>query len=458
MRVDNLNGLTPREQFALLLGQSFGGDRDIYDALGYKKELKFSDYWNKYQRDGLGSRIIKLFPENTWKNYPDINASNRRIENDFDRLKKDKDLFHYLERIDRLSRVGQYGLLFIGFDDLSATQDLSNPVNPRQINSLEDVLYFTPVSQGSVHDIEIDNDPSSARFKEPEQYLINFDSGQGGYTDVVHHSRVIHIAEDLDESEIYGTPALKNIYNQLYNLQKVTGSSAEAYWKQAVQNILFNIDKDVKLDSEEKDSIKEEVKKLEHSQKRYIHSQGMDAEVLESNMNSPRYTFDNVMKVIAGSTGIPKRVLTGSERGELASNQDIVTFYATIEARQIKHAEPKIIKPLFKKLQDYGAISNGDYDFEWQKLYTLTEVEESEIISNWAQSIAQLSKTYPDLLSKAEIRKEVFGFNAPNNEEMSNKIIHELRKEGENELANKLENTDDKWQFIQIIRSLNPFT
>jgi len=453
MRVDNLDTLTPREQFAYLLGKSFGGERDIYDALGYKKKLEFKHYWNKYQRNGIANRIVKIFPEMTWKDYPTFKSTTRNEEK-FKELKNDLRVFSYLERADRMARLGEYGLLIIGFNDLKPNEDLSQPVKKDRINDISDINFLSVISQGSVNNIEIEDDLSSPRYLKPKTYNVALEDKNDNTE--VHHSRVVHIVEQPDESDIRGTPCLKKGYNLLFNYEKVTGAPPEANWKQAVQNVLFNVDKEVDLGEDKEEKIKEEVKDLEHSQRRFITAQGMDAQVLESSTDSPRYIYDNIMKSIAGTYGIPKRILTGSERGELASNMDIVTFYSNVKARQTKHAEPQILRPFIDKLQQAGIMSNREYEFEWEKLYDITEIEESEIVNNWAGAISKLTDKYPDIATAAEIRKKIFDFPVRNEEEMVQTVVDELEDRGKKEIAEKLKKEENGFKFMQILDSLNP--
>src|SRR3972149_659060 len=50
-----LGAVASRSSIASRLGYSFGGDRDLYDALGYTKQLRYEDYYARYDRQDLAT-------------------------------------------------------------------------------------------------------------------------------------------------------------------------------------------------------------------------------------------------------------------------------------------------------------------------------------------------------------------------------------------------------------------
>ena len=65
---------------------------------------------------------------------------------------------------------------------------------------------------------------------------------------------------------------------------------------------------------------------------------------------------DAILTQIAGSKAIPKRILTGSEMGELASSQDRDNWKDQINGRQTGYAGPYIVRPLVDRLIKYGYL------------------------------------------------------------------------------------------------------
>lgn len=56
-----------RANLAARLGQQYGGERDIYQALGYKLKLDWSDYWTQYSRQDIAKAIIDRPVKATWQ-------------------------------------------------------------------------------------------------------------------------------------------------------------------------------------------------------------------------------------------------------------------------------------------------------------------------------------------------------------------------------------------------------
>jgi hypothetical protein len=115
----------------------------------------------------------------------------------------------------------------------------------------------------------------------------------------------------------------------------------------------------------------------------------MDLKSLDSEIADPSGHFEVLMSLLSGTTNIPKRILLGSERGELASSQDETNWNAYIKERQERYAEPKILRPLMDKLIALGALPtpNDPYKVEWPDLFELDDKDRADIALKKAQAI-----------------------------------------------------------------------
>ena len=99
-----LSALTVRADIASRLGKSFGDDRDIYEALGYKKLLTYNDYVAKYKRQDIARAVVDKPVGVSWSKQPLITESAEK-ETDFEKgwvsLVKRLRVFHFLSRVDR---------------------------------------------------------------------------------------------------------------------------------------------------------------------------------------------------------------------------------------------------------------------------------------------------------------------------------------------------------------------
>jgi hypothetical protein len=98
------------------------------------------------------------------------------------------------------------------------------------------------------------------------------------------------------------------------------------------------------------------------------------------------------LKCISAETGIPVRVLSGSERGELASSQDTSEWKEYVQTRREDHAEPNIVRPFVSLLVKYEILpapAEEDYTVKWNDLFSLSEKARVEIGKNRATALRE---------------------------------------------------------------------
>lgn len=398
-------------------GSQYGGDREIWDVLGYDREVEAEQYRAKYQRQDIATKVVKLPAEDTWRHHPEVtddqdSENKTEFEKDVQRLVDESKLFHYLRRADTVSGIGEFGVLLVGLKD---GQPLEEPPNEATLSSPDDVAFFTPFAQDSVDDWMLGKDdgrePSDPMFNRPVRYTLDFsdiDDDSSGEMKEVHWERVFHIAEGKDDSDLKGTPRLRTIYNRLEDLEKTVGASAEMFWAGADRKLQFDISSDNSADipDDELDALDDEVQRLVHDMQSHIKTFNTDINVIDGQEVDPSGIIDELLKFIAGATGIPKRMLTGSERGELASSQDRATWFGRIESRQNSFAEPMILRPVIDRFREWGIVSepaNENYEVIWPNLFELNDVEKAEVINNRAQAVSRIApQGNTDLIGSAE--------------------------------------------------------
>lgn len=411
-----------REEFARALGEQFGGDRDLYEVLGYDKTPDAWAYRNKFKRLDIAERIVSKPPKDTWRERPKIvddeeSDDDTDFEAAVDQLADEKDLWHYCRRADVVSGIGEFGLLFVGVSD--GETDLSQPINAGAINGPEDIAYLTPYAQYQVKDWKLGKDvgldETDERYTKPITYTVDITDPETEMSDIrdVHWSRVVHIAEGTVESDLVGTPRLRPVYNRLTDYQKVLGASAEMFWTGADRKFHFDVrDGYADLGPEDLEALDDDAQKLVHELQNYIKTTGVDVNVIGGEDPDPSGVIDQLLKSIAGAVGMPKRILTGSERGELASSQDKATWYGQIEERQSNFAEPQILRPLLDRLREIGALPEptGDgYDVNWPTLFELTDLEQAKVEYTRAQALKELAPSQdPQMLMSKEQVFEYF--------------------------------------------------
>ena len=366
------------------LGYQYDGDRDIYEALGYKLVLDASDYYAQYSRQDIAKAVINKPVAATWRGDLTISESTDDEETELEKAWADMErrlsIKSKFARLDRLVALGHYGVLLLGFDDVQNEVDFFREVIPGR-----ELLYVKPLTETSSQIQYWEEDTSSERYGLPKQYQISIIQPGGSSSRLisVHHSRIIHVAgEDLLENEIEGTPRLEAIFNRLKDLEKIVGGSGEMFWRGARPGYQGKVDPEFNMTQETIDGLKDQISEYEHNLRRIMVNQGVDLQALAAQVADPTAHVEVQLQMISAATGIPKRILTGSERGELASTQDRENWFDMIESRRQEFAEPRVVRPFIDRCIEYGALPEATlegYGVEWTSLYEQSDKDKAEV-------------------------------------------------------------------------------
>jgi len=375
-----LSVVADRMRLSSDLGKQYDGDRDLYDSLGWTKEPDFATYNNHYKRNSIAKSVINAPVDATFAGDITIQLGDGTAEEQdhpfltkWDELYKGLNLKDYFVRVDKLAGIFQFAVLRLGFKD---GQDSMQPVS----NGVE-LIYVSPYSQCNADVKSEVNDQEDPRYGQPQMYTLTptTQNTANGSKDV-HWSRIIHVAEGLLEDEVFGTPRLEAVLNNLDNLNKIVGGSAEMYWRGAFPGYGFKIDPEAQMMDEDTVNMATEIDNMLLGLKRYIKLQGVDIQQLEPQVADPRGHVEVQVDMISGTSRIPKRILIGSERGELASTQDRDNWHDVIQSRRENYAEPMIVRALIDRLIEYKVLPFVDsYTVEWPDLAEQSASEAADI-------------------------------------------------------------------------------
>jgi len=386
------------------LGKAFGGVRDYYDILGYKLNLQPLDWIAKYDRQDIASRIVNAYPDDTWRISPLVWENQDEIDTEFEvawtRLVERLRIYHYFHRLDRLAGLGRYAIMIMGVAD---GKSLADPINRTVAPALQ---YLSLYSEEHADIQAIDENTNSPRFGLPLTYKVDLSRSTTvvGSTQstrenkqkdnqIVHFERVIHFADGVLEDDVYGTPRLRPVYNLLDDLQKVVGGSAEVFWRNASRDLIAAVRDGAHLTPESSTAISEHIDEFIHGLRRVLRVEGVDINALPAEIASPRDTVDVIMDMVSGTTGIPKRILLGSERGELASSQDEGNWVSRIEQRQIQVINDVILRNFIDRMISIRILPTppDGYTIEWPPLITEDPKERTERIERLANALATIA-------------------------------------------------------------------
>ena len=364
-------------------GQQYGGDRDLYQALGYPQSIQFDDYLIRYKRQDIAKAIINRPVKATWQGTLELVESEDPNPTVFEKawVKLDRKfgLKTRLSRVDRLTGIGRYGVLFLGLDDISNRAGCARPVK----SGIRKLKYIKTFSEKSAEISSYVVDPRSNRYGLPLYYDITVaDTDSGSSSQVkVHYSRIVHIIDDTLESEIFGMPRLEAVFNRLMDIEKLVGGDAEMFWRGARPGYQNKLDPEYKLSTTQEATLKTQIDEFEHNLRRIINLEGMSLESLEQQIADPENHLDVQLTLVSAETGIPKRILSGSERGELASTQDSGEWKTYVQSRREDHAEPRILRLLIDRFIELGILPTPEegYTVKWLDLFSISEKDRVDI-------------------------------------------------------------------------------
>lgn len=413
-----MSSLVERLKLATLAGRTFGGRRNLYSVFGYTPNLQYSNFIAKYARQDIAKRIVNAPAAATWRGDPAVDGG-PDFNKKWRQLVARHDIYQELEKVDKLAGVGYFACLFVGFDDSNA----GNPKEP--VRNARDILYMQPYAEGNVEILKVEDDPSSPNFGRPLLYQLDVTDpkslrnthAHATRSIVVHASRVLHVAEDALTDHIYGSPRLEHVYNLLDDLLKVVGGSAETFWLVANRGIQANVDKEMELSPSDAAALQDELDEYQHELRRFIRTRGVELKPLESNPSDGKGSFEMIMALLSGATGIPQRILMGSEAGQLASEQDRANWADRIAERQRDFAWPQMLKPFIKLLVASGVLptpqaddEDSDLTVEWPEAFIMSPLERSQEMAQKARTAANFAKSLngTPIVTQAEAR-EVLG-------------------------------------------------
>lgn len=433
MQYSVLSAIVARALLASKLGMQYNDERDIYRALGYPKDLTEEDFYARYRRQDIAKAVINRPVAATWKGGFRIEEGEKE-ETAFDKAWKELDskfkIANVLRRADRLACIGNYGVLLLGLDDVNNKNDFAKPV---ESVSSRQLLYLRPYRQGTVAIERNVKDTSDERYGLPELYKIKMVGASGEEQEIlVHYTRIIHIVPELLESEYKGIPPLEAVYNRLMDLEKLVGSSAEMFWRGARPGYQGKVDKEYQVSDDMIEKFKQQIDEYENNLRRILITEGIDLKELAMQITDPSSHVDVQLQMISAVTGIPKRILVGSERGELASTQDRDNWADFIQSRRQEFAE-YVIRDLVDRLIEYEVLPEPkQYNILWEPINVPSEKDKAEVGRIRAQALKDYVTSGSEIIMPVDAFLEHLLGLPPEQVEALSKELESMAREEEN--------------------------
>ena len=403
---------------------------NIFLDFGYPQSLSFSNFWNMYRRFGIAQNVVELPVEMSWMRPPVIESeTDPQFNRDIEKLIEQVSLFQRLKGLDTRQRVGRYSGMFM------RVRDSKMPDQPIEgkLSGVGAIMQMVPLYEGQLEVLEIDNDPRSERYTLPNTYQFK-SSGAGSRNEkaadsfVIHHSRIVPAAEGADNGGIYGIPALESCYNSLMDLRKIIGGGGEGFYKNAAQNIVFDL-KDASSAKSNADLLtkfNEQYDEFSRNRsRRAIWTPGMEAKALNSDLITPKDFFTNALNDVAASAKIPSTLLIGQQTGRLASQEDSRGFLSGINSRN-ENFVSEMTRDVIDWCIEFGILPSAEYTIEWDDLLALSDTERLDNAVKMADTNAKQFASGGESAFDADEIREAAGFEVREEDEPGGETIEEI--------------------------------
>lgn len=456
----NGNGLALRNQFItnLFMMRSellrcLDDTQDVNKSCHYPIDIKDTQYREMYEREGVAGRYNDIYPEECWKEPPLVYEKEQGAEAEFDKafdkLCKRLNLWDFMERADKMSGVGTYSILFLGFDDANSPEQLQEPVpgvkedgtyklstdtTGTGTTKKRRLLYLRAFDEKSAKISAWVSDPGSPRAGQPMFYDITFQDVKDGTSSLpdtqsmkVHWSRVVHFCDNRTTSEVIGGLRAKRVFNYLLNIRKILGAAGQGYWKGGFPGLSIEThpgNEDAELDI---DKTRKMMADYFNELDRGLALEGATAKTLAPNTADPTPFFNVELDAICVTGAIPKRIFVGSERGELASSQDKTNWNDRLMRRNNRYLTPFACRPVIDRLIGVGCLpvpnagvqsaTDGEnelmfmYEVEWPDLNAATQDELANRADKFVKAIvAYVAGDGASLISPVDLLTRFLGF------------------------------------------------
>lgn len=363
-------------------GISPDGKRNYNLLFGYGENLTYRDYKGMYLRGGIANTVVAKVAKTCWRDMPELKSGDNAILADQLLILKRHKFFRAMERADIANRIGKFSVLYVGIPDGL------NPMLPVGVAKKDNFkgMYFNVYEEDGIIVNKWDTDPASPRYNKPELYSLQVTvTGQSllqsnASSIIVHHSRIVHLAEGALSNSLEGCSSLEAPWNAITDKLKVSGSNAEANFKNSRQKIVLAAREGAKSNTNPDaiTALKENAENFQNNQEDFLRLNNMDATAIQPNISSPRDSYDINVEEVAGTTGIPVRILTTKAGGTVTGSEDKATWNALVNDRQEQECTPWLLDAL-SIMSEAGILELPDNaEVVWPAQSSLSEKEASE--------------------------------------------------------------------------------
>lgn len=404
--VGNANPYAVNQPGTIYYGGQFSSSanakHNLYFDFGYPsiEELKFEHFYRMWRRNGFASSLVSKTGGKTWQENPTLREEQ---EDDSEETTYEAEIRQHFESIrfwqklrmaDERGMVGKYSAVVFQLGD---GLPYNQPVE-RVSGGVTGLVNIFPAWEGQLKPSSWDTDPDSPTYGMPTMYLFNenaVDPEEGQVRSfTVHPDRVYIWSYD---NTTWGESKLEPCYNALMDLEKIRGSGAEGFWKNAKSQPILQASPEVDFNQLAQmlgvqmdglaDALDEVVENWVRGFDQSMVLQGMEAKTLQVTLPQPEEFFNTALQEVAASWPIPQKILVGMQTGERASTEDAREWAQINMSRREGLVVPNVMG-IIERLEAWGILDQRDWWLDWADL-TAPTLEERLTIGEKMSKINQ---------------------------------------------------------------------
>ena len=328
-------------------------NRDDSKSYGYPDSITFEIMYNAYKRGGFFNALVDIIPERCFSEVPTVidgededTEQDTEFEAEFKKFAKRFDFWRLMRESFKQSRLGSYSTIVPVFTERDSGAKLSSPLF--RAASVVAINPFYQVECSGSYDYV--SDYFDKDWNKPESYKLSPSQLAGRATTNaseidLHRSRVFVVTNAVG-AQIEGTPVLEAAFNALFDCNKIRGSSAEGYRKNAKQRTVMSADnaEAARAMAAKKADIDQAIDDFENGINNYLKLAGSSVSTLQSNLADPSGAFTIAMQEACASQRIPVTELIGFMTGERSSTENSSAFSKRLRSEQNNEYGPTIVK------------------------------------------------------------------------------------------------------------------
>nr|WP_241865945.1 anti-CBASS Acb1 family protein [Citrobacter portucalensis] len=391
----------------------------LWDEFGYPETLTFDNFYRQYRRGSTGYSAVHKLLDACWIDLPTI------IDGDEDRestattkwekavTKLMKKHWAKIKDADRRNMIGRYSALLIQVRD---NRDWWQPIDVDVVKKLgsKALVKLIPAWEPQIKPGNLDIDTWSETYGQPVSYQFNEQpiGDEGTYSSPrsvqVHPDRIILLCEGSEDDNILsGIPLLEAGYNDLLDIEKTKGGSAEGFLKNASRQLATEFDEKVSIDSLIKqakeagydrlgDAMNDKVNKLNSGTDAALVTQGGKTSVLSVAAADPTPSWTVSANSFSSTIQCPFNIMFGKQTGNLASEEDKTAWANRCNGRRWGF-QSDVITRVIERFWNVGIIeppASGEVSLVWSDLLAPSEKEKLANMAVMADVAAKTQQAF----------------------------------------------------------------